>query len=114
MFLPFFSLLTGSTLLSQVNSLSVSHRGVPRFIRSTQTFMSSSAETDSWTTLQSLASGTKVGAALDAEREARNKGIGAPFVQNNLRLFGSNARPKLTLYRDHAGRFMCCTYSVFI
>jgi glutathione S-transferase len=37
------------------------------------------------------------------ETDSRTKGTGAPFVQNKLRLFGSNERPKLTLYRDHAG-----------
>jgi glutathione S-transferase len=63
----------------------------------------SATNTDSWANLQTVASQTKVGAALDLEVESRIKGTGAPFVQNNLRLFGSNERPKLTLFRDHAG-----------
>lgn len=63
----------------------------------------SSTDTESWAKLQSAASATVVGAALDAESNARKNGTGAPFVLNKLRLFGSEERPKLTLYRDHAG-----------
>ena len=50
-----------------------------------------------------MAAGTIVGAALNSESESRLKGTGAPFVQNKLRLFDHDERPKLTLYRDHAG-----------
>ena len=104
--LPLFSLVAGSVLLLQVNSLSIGRHGMPRFARmTTKIAMSSTTNTDSWAKLQSVASKTKVGSALDAESESRIKGTGAPFVQNNLRLFGTSGKPKLTLYRDHAGKF---------
>lgn len=105
--LPLFSLVAGSVLLVQVNSLSTGQRALPRFARmTTKISMSSTTDTDSWAKLQSVASKTKVGSALNAESESRIKGIGAPFVQNKLRLFGTSGRPKLTLYRDHAGKFI--------
>jgi hypothetical protein len=56
-----------------------------------------------WADLQTTASNTKVGGALDQSLKEIANGTGRPFVQNKLRLFGSNERPKLTLYRDHAG-----------
>ena len=70
---------------------------------------STSATTSSWSDLQSVSSKTVVGAALNKEQESRLAGTGAPFVQNKLRLFGSeDTTPKLTLYRDHAGMFYLC------
>ena len=62
----------------------------------------------SWSDLQSSASSTPVGAALDNEVALRPTGRAAPFVQNKLRLFNSEdfsaeKPPKITLYRDHAG-----------
>eukprot|EP00986_Skeletonema_menzelii_P009316 scaffold4212_cov100-Skeletonema_menzelii.AAC.2 len=67
------------------------------------TSLSMSTATDSWETLQSAASKTPVGSALDEESAARTAGTGAAFVQNKLRMFDAISRPKLTLYRDHAG-----------
>jgi len=74
----------------------------------------SSTDTESWAKLQSAASATAVGAALDAESDARKNGTGAPFVQNKLRLFGSEERPKLTLYRDHAGWCPYCQKTMLL
>ena len=66
----------------------------------------STVSTDSWESLQSAASRTPVGSALDEESASRSAGTGAAFVQNKLRLFESSERPKLTLYRDHAGWYV--------
>lgn len=71
-------------------------------------------DTTSWKGLQSAASNTPVGAALDAEQDSRANGTGAPFVQNKLRLFESNDRPKLTLYRDHAGWCPYCQKTMLL
>ena len=109
MVISFFSLLwLAGYALVPVNSLSIGQRCMSRFARTaTQMSMSSIVDTtSSWEKLQSVASSTKVGAALDEESNSRLKGTAAPFVQNNLRLFGSDQRPKLTLYRDHAGKFV--------
>ena len=48
------------------------------------------------------------------EQEARATGIGAPFVQNKLRLFDCNQRPRLTLYRDHAGWCPYCQKTMLL
>ena len=59
----------------------------------TQLAMSSTTTTDtSWSDLQSSASNTAVGAALNTEQEARDNGTGAAFVQSKLRLFGSTEK----------------------
>lgn len=101
-----FLLLAKTALLwKEVNGLSINHRNLSKFTRKTTLFMSA-IDTDSWTKLQSSASQTKVGAALDLESVSRIEGTGAPFVQNKIRLFDSNERPKLTLYRDHAGKYL--------
>jgi len=81
--------------------------------------MSSSAAASldrSWSGLQTLSSSTAVGSALDAEKEAREKGIGASFVQNKLRLFDSTRQetPMLTLYRDHAGWCPYCQKTMLL
>eukprot|EP00581_Thalassiosira_minuscula_P011995 CAMPEP_0183730434 /NCGR_PEP_ID=MMETSP0737-20130205/32801_1 /TAXON_ID=385413 /ORGANISM="Thalassiosira miniscula, Strain CCMP1093" /LENGTH=522 /DNA_ID=CAMNT_0025962931 /DNA_START=113 /DNA_END=1681 /DNA_ORIENTATION=+ len=73
-----------------------------------------STDTSSWAALQSIASQTKVGAALSSEEESRANGTGAPFVQNKLRLFGLNEKPKLTLYRDHAGWCPYCQKTMLL
>lgn len=106
-----FPLLAGYALIS-VNSLSIGQRSISRYAKTaTQMSMSSIADTtSSWEKLQSVASSTKVGAALDEESNSRLKGTGAPFVQNNLRLFGTDEHPKLTLYRDHAGEIVRKTH----
>mmetsp|Transcript_38958 Transcript_38958/g.81505 ORF Transcript_38958/g.81505 Transcript_38958/m.81505 type:complete len:572 (-) Transcript_38958:94-1809(-) len=73
-----------------------------------------STDTSSWASLQSIASQTKVGAALNTEQESRANGTGAPFVQNKLRLFGSTEKPKLTLFRDHAGWCPYCQKAMLL
>ncbi|KAL3803232.1 hypothetical protein ACHAWO_005589 [Cyclotella atomus] len=110
------SLLLVSGLLFQVNSLTVApHSTRSRTPRTNCMHLAMSAtNTDSWANLQTVASQTKVGAALDLEVESRIKGTGAPFVQNNLRLFGSNERPKLTLFRDHAGWCPYCQKTMLL
>ena len=56
-----------------------------------------------WEELSVSVSGTPVGEALDKEVEIRKEGRGSAYVQNELRLFGSEGDPQITLYRDHAG-----------
>lgn len=51
---------------------------------------------------------------MNAEQESRIGGTGAPFVQNKLRLFGSSERPRLTLYRDHAGWCPYCQKTMLL
>jgi hypothetical protein len=99
----FSAAVATSTLLLGVNSLSIGHHR--SFTRTATKISMWATDTNSWANLQSAASQTRVGAALDLESESRINGTGAPFVQNKLRLFGSNERPKITLYRDHAGKF---------
>lgn len=70
-----------------------------------------STTTDSWETLQSAASSTQVGSALDEESASRTAGTGAAFVQNKLRLFDANERPKLTLYRGELKNIVPCTHN---
>jgi glutathione S-transferase len=113
--LPRLALLAASALLSQeVNSLSISHRSRFHLRPQSQLSMSTTEDTASWTSLQHVASQTKAGAALDLESKARVDGTGAPFVQNKLRLFGSSERPKLTLYRDHAGWCPYCQKTMLL
>ena len=87
----------------------------PRFTTVNYLTMSATKiDTSSWSGLQTAASNTKVGAALNIEVESRVRGTGAPFVQNKLRLFGSNDMPKLTLYRDHAGWCPYCEKTMLL
>jgi hypothetical protein len=72
----------------------------------TSSLAMSITSTDSWETLQSAASHTPVGRALDEESASRTSGTGAAFVQNKLRMFDANEKPKLTLYRDHGEYFL--------
>ena len=58
----------------------------------TQLAMSTTTADTSWSDLQSSASNTAVGAALNTEQEARDNGTGAAFVQSKLRLFGSTEK----------------------
>ena len=73
-----------------------------------------STDTSSWSGLQTAAAKTAVGAALMSEQESRLRGTGAPFVQNKLRLFESTERPRLTLYRDHAGWCPYCQKTMLL
>lgn len=58
----------------------------------TQIAMSSTTTIESWSDLQSSASNTAVGSALNTEQQARDNGTGAAFVQSKLRLFGSTEK----------------------
>ena len=90
-------------------------RTTPRFTTVNYLTMSATKiDTSSWSGLQTAASNTKVGAALNIEVESRVRGTGAPFVQNKLRLFGSNDMPQLTLYRDHAGWCPYCEKTMLL
>jgi hypothetical protein len=78
------------------------------------------ATVPSWNDLARATSDTPVGRALDADADLRRRGLGAPHVQNTLRLFasandvsttssersGSDELPNLILYRDHAGWYV--------
>jgi len=87
---------------------SATARTIPR------TALAMSADGDGWATLRSRASQTPVGAALDGERERREAGTGAPQVRNRLRFFGAAERPRLTLYRDHAGWCPYCQKAMLL
>ena len=86
-------------LAAEVNSFS-SRPSLSSFTNLPTSSLSMSTTTDSWETLQSAASSTPVGSALDEESASRAAGTGAAFVQNKLRMFDANERPKLTLYRE--------------
>ena len=62
----------------------------------------------SWDELKAVSASQAVGAALNKEVEVRKDGKGSAHVQSKLRLFSSEEKPKITLYRDHAGcKFSC-------
>ena len=61
------------------------------------------ATTPSWDDLKTESGSQAVGTALTNEVEQRKVGKGSAHVQNKLRLFSSEEKPKITLYRDHAG-----------
>lgn len=83
-------------------------------LSASQQLAMSTTSTDSWETLKRAASNTPVGAALDEESVSRLEGTGAAFVQNKLRMFDANERPKLTLYRDHAGWCPYCQKTMLL
>ncbi len=57
----------------------------------------------SWEQLKANSADQAVGNALNKEVEKRKSGKGSAHVQSKLRLFSSEEKPKITLYRDHAG-----------
>jgi hypothetical protein len=57
----------------------------------------------SWDELKTESASQAVGTALNDEVEKRKEGKGSAHVQSKLRLFASDEKPKITLYRDHAG-----------
>ena len=57
----------------------------------------------SWDELKEKSAHQAVGNALNKEVEMRKSGKGSAHVQSKLRLFSSEEKPKITLYRDHAG-----------
>jgi hypothetical protein len=67
----------------------------------------------SWETLQQLALKTATGSRLEKERTEREMGLGPPHTDSLLRLFQSEEPSssslckdvRVTLYRDHAGRY---------
>ncbi len=80
--------------------------------------MSAQVSSLSWESLKSASSEQTVGTALNQEMELRKTGKGSAHVQSRLRLFDSQEKPKITLYRDHAGWCPYCqvrslTYSIF-
>ncbi|KAL3775016.1 hypothetical protein ACHAW5_003754 [Stephanodiscus triporus] len=87
-------------------------QSIPHFAK--MSMSATSTDTSSWLGLQAEAAKTAVGAALNSEQESRVRGTGAPFVQNKLRLFGSTERPRLTLYRDHAGWCPYCQKTMLL
>jgi hypothetical protein len=62
------------------------------------------ASIPSWKDLQAIIGQTVVGQALNDDLQQRQQGYGAPHVHNTLRKFDSTKNPKITLYRDHAGK----------
>ena len=89
---------TGSLSSNLYNS-----QGINRKIRSSRLSMSTSTEVSSWGELTALSSSQPIGAAFNNEVEVRKTGKASPHVQSKLRLFASDEKPKITLYRDHAG-----------
>ena len=58
----------------------------------------------SWKDLEELTQKTATGNALNNDLQKRSEGLSVPHVHNKLRLFSSSeTKPKITLYRDHAG-----------
>ena len=68
----------------------------------------------SWSDLKKLSGGSVVGSALNDAASLRERGGGSAFVQSKLRLFSSSEKPKITLYRDHAGCKLFILFYVFI
>ena len=79
--------------------------------------ITSSTDQLTWDDLQNESANQSVGKALNEEVEKRNHGKGSAHVQSKLRLFKSqddNTRPKLTLYRDHAGWCPYCQKTMLL
>lgn len=76
--------------------------------------MSTSTEISSWDDLKHLSGEQPVGAALNNEVALRLSGRGSPHVQSKLRLFSSDTKPKITLYRDHAGWCPYCEKTMLL
>ena len=66
--------------------------------------MSTQTSTSSWDDLKDFSAAQPIGAALNNEVEVRESGKGSAHVHNKLRLFDTNEQPKITLYRDQAGK----------
>lgn len=62
--------------------------------------------TSSWEDLKASSAAQPVGSALNNEVEVRKSGKGSAHVGSKLRLFDAdeNEQPKITFYRDHAGK----------
>jgi len=77
-----------------------------------------SATTDlatSWAELESLSGSQVVGTALNDEVKTRSTGRGSAHVSSDLRLFSSSTeKPKITLYRDHAGWCPYCQKTMLL
>jgi len=68
-----------------------------------------------WAELASLTGSQGVGSALNDEVEKRSNGHGSAHVQSELRLFSSSIeKPKITLYRDHAGWCPYCQKTMLL
>jgi len=73
-----------------------------------------SSVNSSWGDLKAASGEQAVGGALNQEVELRKTGNGSAHVQSNLRLFGSEEKPKITLYRDHAGWCPYCQKTMLL
>jgi len=68
-----------------------------------------------WGNLASLAGNQGVGSALNDEAKKRSSGHGSAHVHSKLRLFSSSdEKPKITLYRDHAGWCPYCQKTMLL
>eukprot|EP00559_Dactyliosolen_fragilissimus_P009427 CAMPEP_0184858626 /NCGR_PEP_ID=MMETSP0580-20130426/3717_1 /TAXON_ID=1118495 /ORGANISM="Dactyliosolen fragilissimus" /LENGTH=529 /DNA_ID=CAMNT_0027354877 /DNA_START=275 /DNA_END=1864 /DNA_ORIENTATION=- len=69
-----------------------------------------------WSDLTSLSDSQPIGKALNVETESRREGRGSAHVQSNLRLFRSknDSKPKITLFRDHAGWCPYCQKTMLL
>eukprot|EP00979_Chaetoceros_neogracilis_P001997 scaffold361_cov265-Chaetoceros_neogracile.AAC.7 len=66
--------------------------------------MSSQESIPSWNDLKDSSAAQPIGAALNDEVEVRKSGKGSAHASNKLRLFDAKEQPKITLYRDSAGK----------
>jgi len=55
-----------------------------------------------WEQLKSISAGTTYGKQLLEEESLRERGAGPPHTDAKIRLFGTTAEPRITLYRDTA------------
>ena len=55
-----------------------------------------------WEDLRSTVLASEEGAVLERDRLLREKGEGLPHADNDLRLFGTSAEPRVTFYKDRA------------
>ena len=99
--LSLFVTPTGSLSSNLDNSQGINRKIT--FARSSTLSMSTSTEVSSWEDITALSNSQPIGAALNNEVEVRKTGKASPHVQSKLRLFASDEKPKITLYRDHAG-----------
>lgn len=76
--------------------------------------MSTANTVSSWDELKIESANQSVGAALNKEAEKRKDGKGSAHVQSTLRLFSSEEKPKITLYRDHAGWCPYCQKTMLL
>ena len=81
---------------------------------SSSCLMSTRTEILSWDDLKRVSDEQPVGSALNNEVAMRLNGKGSPHVQSKLRIFSSDTKPKITLYRDHAGWCPYCEKTMLL